>query len=995
MVTFQQVWQILNTDIGELLGTPGETVEAGAEVSKASLELMIALGLLGTPLAPAAAVAAGLSFVGLSRKGLNLLRAKTNNKPTPEQWVGIAFPLAYIMSFDSLVHKNDWLKVKIGVGVSGNDIDNDAKQQIDQLGELNLDQALVDQAWDYFPESKLGQALNQQLSQYLKQVGLDPNIIPLVTGWVAWGTYGCIDSLLSYEPEDIVNSFSLHRAAAQQTAPTRKYGNIETYLTEQISPNPSDPNRLQLWKVLGEDFKIPDIYVPLKAQLLDTNGKVKKQANPVNLESWAKQQLTNPEKNGQVMFIQGGPGRGKTVFCRMLADWVRQHLHPIWTPILIRLRDIHTFEKNIENTLRAAVQADFAKKDGWLTDPNTRFLFLLDGFDELRMEGRTIGGIEDFLKKVGYYQENCQQNPNLGHRFLVTGRELALQGIVTPRNLERVQIALMDETLQQQWFRNWGNLVGQDKATGFKRFFQAQHCPERVKELAQEPLLLYLLAAMHRDGKLTDQMFVGASSTNAKILIYQTALDWVLTKQRPKDLHFEITEQETEDLRRILTEAGLCVTQAGGEWASITMIEERLKEDDGARELLEKAQKRIGENPLRNALAAFYLRPASGSGVTEGAVEFVHKSFGEFLCALRLQESLEDWTEPRKKRRGFTIDNDQLAEEIYDLLGYGRLTPEIVDYLMALLDTSDDFRPVQLFERLEDFYGRWCNGEFIDILEETTLPQKTGQKLRKHGVELGQRQVDIAAGLNTMILLLELHRYAQTKDELKDKISFHPCGKPDTEGFDSKRLLRIINYSNSVEVDNFLKTIGGLLSLADLRWVNLIDANLSSANLIKANLIKADLSSANLSSANLSSANLIKADLSFANLIETDLIEANLIEADLIESNLIDADLSSANLIEANLSSANLIEANLIKANLIKANLIKANLIKANLIKADLRQADFRQANLTGANLTGANLTGANLENISWNEDTKWENVQGLETAINVPEALKNDPTSP
>ncbi|NEO43676.1 MAG: hypothetical protein F6K55_05885 [Moorea sp. SIO4A3] len=941
VVTFQQVWQILNTDIGELLGTPGETVEAGAEVSKASLELMIALGLLGTPLAPAAAVAAGLSFVGLSRKGLNLLHAKTNNKLTSEQWVGIAFPLAYIMSFDSLVRSNDWLRENIGAGVSGKDTDKKAKQQIDQLGELNLDQALVDQAWDYFPESTLGQGLNWQLSQYLAQAGLDRYTIPLVTGWVAWGTYGCIYSALRDQPEDIVNSFKesfrLQRAAAEETRPIGKYGNIESYLREQISADPKDSYRPQEWKVFEEAFTIPDIYVPLKAQLLDSNGKVEEEAEPVNLESWAQKQLFSDEKNGQVMFIQAGPGRGKSVFCRMFADWVRQHLHPIWTPILIRLRDIHAFEENIENTLSAAVQADFAKKDGWLTDPNTRFLFLLDGFDELRMQGIKTGGIGYFIKKVGIFQEDCQRNPPLGHRFLVTGRELALQGIDIPRNLERVEIALMDEKLQQQWFRKWGNLVGQDKATEFQDFLQAQHCPERVKQLAQEPLLLYILAAIYRDGKLTAQMFEWASSTNAKILIYQTALDWVLTEQRPEKLNFNLTEQETDDLRRILSEAGLCVTQAGGEWAAITMIEERLKGDDGARDLLEKAQQRIGENPLRNALAAFYLRPASGSGVKEGAVEFVHKSFGEFLCALRLKESLEEWTEPGKKRRRFAIDDNQLAEEIYDLLGYGRLTPEIVDYLMALLDTSDDFRPVQLFERLEEFYLCWCHGEFIDILEETTLPQKTGQKFRKHGLELGQRQVDIAAGLNTMILLLELHRYAQTKDELKDKIFFHPCGKLDTElveshrfdiqrlvafsvtdsngvTFDTQRLLQIINYSNGKEFWNFIMTIGAYLRYTDLRYTYLSQADLTGAD-------------------------LTGADLRYANLRQADLRQAD-------------------------------------------------------LTGADLRQAKLRQANLSGANLSGADLREANLENIFWDEDTKWENVRGLETAINVPEALKNDLTS-
>ncbi len=346
----------------------------------------------------------------------------------------------------------------------------------------------------------------------------------------------------------------------------------------------------------------------IRNKVWENNGKGKENEASINLETWAKDLLANPDKNGQVMFIQGGPGRGKTVFCRMFANWVREHLHPIWTPILIRLRDIDAFEPNIENTLRAAVKEDFAKSDdGWLTDANTRFLFILDGFDELRMEGRSAGGIEEFLKKVGYFQSSCQQNPQLGHRFLVTGRELALQGIVVPRNLERVEIALMDQPLQAEWLSKWGSLFGEDKANEFQGFLQDQNCPERVQQLAQEPLLLYLLAAMHRDGKLTPDMFAGADSTNAKILVYETTIDWVLTKQRSETLNIDLTEYETEDLRRILMEAGLAVTQSGGEWVSIKIIEERLKSDDGAKDLLEKARKRIGENPLRNKCFSGFL----------------------------------------------------------------------------------------------------------------------------------------------------------------------------------------------------------------------------------------------------------------------------------------------------------------------------------------------------------------------------------------------------
>ncbi|BAZ19442.1 pentapeptide repeat protein (plasmid) [Kalymmatonema gypsitolerans NIES-4073] len=841
----------------------GKIVEFGAEGSKATLEVAIALGWLGSALTPVAQpIAAGLAFVGLTKKGLELYRSKRKQELDLEEWVAIAFPLAYIESFDALVQKNEWLRKKIGAGASGQEI----KQQFDdELGEVELTPERSQEALKDFPNSWLGYAMNGQLSLYLKQIGLEQHIIPIVTGWVAWRTRAQIESLLPYEESkntDIAKKVKPHITASQEIGTTQKFSSIEYYLQEQISPNPIDPLRLDKWKVFDEPFKIPDIYVPLKAQLLDSNGRVKKDTKVVDLETWAKDQLTNFSQHEQVMFIQAGPGRGKSVFCRMFADWVREHLHPIWTPILIRLRDIDAFEPNIENTFRAAIKEDFAKSnDGWLTDRNTRFLFILDGFDELRFEGRTAKGIETFLQQVGNYQTGCR------HRFLVTGRESALQGIehLVPTNLERVEIVLMDDQLQEQWLNKWGNLVGQDKAKEFQEFLKAYNCPYRVQELAREPLLLYLLAAMHRDNKLTLQMFKEASGTRAKILIYQTTMDWVLTKQRPEKLNLNITEFETEDLRRILTEAGLCVTQSGKEWTSIKIIEERLKDDKAVKEMLEKAQQRLsGDNPLRNALAAFYLRPAKDPQAKEGAVEFIHKSFGEFLCAQRLAESLEKWGQVNPySKRNFFINDSQMAEEIYDLLSYGGLTREIVDYLMALLDASVQFEPVKLFKRLEDFYLDWYKGKFINDENPNNLPLNQMQSLWKQEIKLGLREVDIYVGLNVMILLLELHRYAQSRDELKDKIVFNICGQKDSEDFEPKRLSCIINYSNSVSLSTFLRTIGSFLSGANLESAYLVGANLEGAYLAGANLESANLEGANLEGAILYDANLSGTNLAY------------------------------------------------------------------------------------------------------------------------------------
>src|SRR6476661_1999650 len=611
------------------------------------------------------------------------------------------------------------------------------------------------------------------------------------------------------------------------------------------------------------------------------------------------------------------------------------------------------------------------------------------------MEGRSSGGLEQFLKQVGQFQRDCDRNSEMGHRVLITGRTLALQGIERqmPDNLERVEIQVMDDGLQQQWLSKWEAQFGAEKSSAFQHFLQDECCPENVKsELSREPLLLYLLAAMHRDKILKVEDFQGTNSTQAKILIYNQAVNWVLTEQRSdklnRKLNRDLTELETEDLRRILTEAGLCVVQSGGECAPVAMIEERLREDNSVKALLEEAQKRIDDNPLRNALAVFYLQ----QGSKEGSVEFVHKSFGEFLCAERLKESLEEWTEPGKKGRGFKTSDSQMDWEIYDLLGYGPLTEEIVEYLMGLLTTpavagqESLFRPVELFQRLENFYWRWCEGEFIDMLPES-LPQKKMRLLRDQlktqvkTQDLGLRQIDIYAGLNVMILLLELHRYGQQRDEFKDKMVFYPCGKPNAEGKldDAGRLLRLIGYSCCVGDFGFLPIVGRFLSRANLSGAYLSGANLSGANLSGAYLSGANLIGANLSGANLSGANLSRANLS----------RADLSGAYLSGAYLRGAYLSGAYLSGAYLSGAYLSGANLSGAYLSGAYLSGAYLSGAYLSGAYLSGAYLSGANLRGANLSGANLSERTLGYIRWDENTNWENVRGVDTAVNVPEALR------
>jgi uncharacterized protein YjbI with pentapeptide repeats len=1082
-----RIWKFLTTDIKELCSVEaaegmGEAGKTAAEVAKMFKEQgldnsNLLLEVLNSPLAQV--VGTGLPFVGMAGKLLAFFIEKTQQQPTLAECIFLVSQAAYLESFKEFLGQDaSWLN-RIGQ----TPVSDGVKQLLKKLADLEFNDKAAKETVICFRDSMLATEFNLVLSERLQQAGLNADEAQILTKRVAANTHGYLIEAWAVSGDAMkhLGQPSISEWREEQ----EKYHSIDNYLQEQIASLPLQP-------VFEENFSFKDIYVPLKAKRLDKNGKLINDAEAFDLETWAKNLLADEKKQNQVMFVEAGPGRGKSVSCRMFADWVRQHLHPVWTPVLIRLRDILKLQKSFRETLKVAVNPDFASDDGWLTDRNTRYLFFLDGFDELLMEGRSSGGLKEFLEQVGQFQRDCAHYSEMGHRVLITGRPLALHSVERqmPDNLERVEIQVMDDELQQQWLSKWETQLGAEKTSAFQHFLQDKCCPEQVKsDLAREPLLLYLLAAMHRDGELKVEDFQGTNSTQAKILIYNQAVNWVLTKQRSELLNRKLTELETEDLRRILTEAGLCVVQSGGECAPVAMIEERLREHNSVKALLEEAQKQIGDNPLRNALAVFYLQ----QGSKEGSVEFVHKSFGEFLCAERLKESLEEWTEPGKKGRGFNTPDSQMDWEIYDLLGYGPLTEEIVEYLMGLLTTPADpgeasqFGFVELFQRLEDFYQRWCEGEFIDMLPES-LPQKKLRLLREQlkTPKLGQRQIDIYAGLNVMILLLELHRYGQERDEFKDKMVFSPCGKPNAEGKldDASRLLRLIGYSCCVGDSGFVQTVGRFLSGADLSGANLCsanlsgayldgaklsgaylsaadlgsaylgdaylsgayliganlgsaylggadliganlcnaylsganlsDANLSSANLSSANLSSANLWNANLSSANLSSANLSGADLSRldlssldlsgvdfsgANFWSTDLIGANLIGADLSHADLSHANLSGANLMGADLSGANLMGADLSGANLMGADLSGANLWDADLSGADLWDADLSGADLSGANLSGANLSGANLSDanlsdrtfadIEWDQNTKWENVRGLDTAVNVPEALR------
>ncbi|MGB7522484.1 MAG: NACHT domain-containing protein, partial [Spirulinaceae cyanobacterium] len=838
---WHDVWRVLNTDVSEFFtqDTCKDYIEAfqgffelaeTLDEKKGELEPFLGqvdslLDVLDSPLGKV--VEAGLPFLPLVTGILTFYVEKNRKEPSLEVCIALVSQGAYLESMQRFLKTHPEIhqqfnEEKVSKNL-GKEIKNLGKKLELNGQEFPLDENEARKVLLCFHESNLAEAFNQLLTKRFQEAGLRETEAEIVTERISRNTHRYLKRAF-VEAGDAVKKLAFVYGGDWQRE-EEAYLSIDDYLEEVIAKKPQE-------KVFDEEFSFQDVYVPLEVKSVKEDGEINEFADPESIEDWALNLLQDEGKQGQVLFIQGGPGRGKSVFCRMFADRIGREFYPIWTPILIRLRDVSTFEFNFDKTLQAAVGRDFATSDhGWLTDRNTRFLFLLDGFDELLLERGANQGLESFLDQVAKFQQQCKENKERGHRVVITGRPFALYGIqrsLRHGNLGRVAILTMSETIQRKWLSCWEKVVDADaskakeKTEAFQAFLKEKRCPQQIKILAQEPLLLYLLSAMHRDDVLQTQMFAEDSPVDPKVLIYETAIDWVLTKQRReagKDLNPKITGLDPEDLRSILAEAGLCVVQSGREYAAVATIEDRLtaKEDEAAKELLADAREKDEKNPLKNALAAFYLKSSPGA---ENCVEFFHKSFGEFLCAERMVESLTEWTQKAgKRRKTYIVSTKEMDWQVYDLFGYGALTVEVVGYLTPLLIQSQpDF--VALFERLHDFYLRWSDGEFIESTEET-LPQRKGRQLQKYDVERGQRQVDVYTGLNVLILLLELHRYGQSQKELKDKVTFYPCGQFDTEDFNDERLLCLIGYIDCLGVFSFASLVGKFFSYAHLSYANL------------------------------------------------------------------------------------------------------------------------------------------------------------------------------
>jgi hypothetical protein len=418
-----------------------------------------------------------------------------------------------------------------------------------------------------------------------------------------------------------------------------------------------------------------------------------------------------------------------------------------------------------------------------------------------------------------------------------------------------------------------------------------------IADLSAEPLLLYLivLSGYHRRPE-----HAGEVNRNA---IYADLFQGVVERRHAGLQPLPATIELQADFSEVMELIATTAWYGDGRTASVEEIQRHCPKH------LKSAIKPYLESDtgIARLIAAFYYQRTEPGGRRRDAIEFTHRSFGEYLTARRLVHMVEEINQELSKGSRH-YDEGKALEEWFELTHHAAMD---VDLLRFVRDEIR-LRHAQAAAWQATLCGL-LNLSIRDGMPVTLSGDVTFWVGEKHARNAEEALLAVmnACGLVTRKVSEPAWLQAVGAGELIHRL----------------RLQRIFRGP------------GNYIALACLSYTDFHEQILCYQDLGGAELRGSDLRDA---------------DLRGANLRNTDLSEAKLTRADLSEANLAVAYLGGANFSGANFSGADLRLTYLGGADLSGLLLDDANLSKAHLRRANLRGAKLFAADLRGADLNGA-----------------------------------------
>ncbi|MFM6516674.1 MAG: NACHT domain-containing protein, partial [Microcystis panniformis] len=623
--------------------------------------------------------------------------------------------------------------------------------------------------------------------------------------------------------------------------------------------------------IFWEAFSLKQIYVPLRGfyekEEIKATPDTDYHREPsfkrivIKLQEQLETWLEAAKSDDAIRLLTGGPGSGKSSFCKVFAaQQAGLEKQVLYIP-LHRL----SFSTDLVTAVKTFVQHDGFLPENPLepSDQDLRLLIIFDGLDELSMQGKIAQEVaQNFINEVREQVKSFNQNKTR-LQVLISGRDVVVQSnknnFKKPQQIITILPYLVansdnfsdDDNLlkvdqRHQWWQQYGQAKGKNYAQ-----LPTELSGENLQEITAQPLLNYLIALTFERGEV---QFSQETNLNN---IYDNLLKAVYERGYEKNSpgHRAIEGITEKDFVLILMEIALSCWHGNGRTTTVIEIKEHC-ENNGLKNLLKNFQDSFqsdSQGSITRLLTAFYFRESGDLRGSEKTFEFTHKSFGEYLTARRIVDRVK---QIHRKLQDSENDYDNDYDPRKALIAWATLCgPTAIDeYLFSFVVN-------QMQLQSPDEVKQWQKtlGHLIEYLLVKGMPME---------------------GLKNRPNFQEEMRQARNAEEALLAL-FNACGRVTEEIFP-------IQWPSPEAFGNWLARLQGqridykpmfvldCLSFLDLQNCLLIHRDLCGANLYMANLAGADLAGANLEEANLERANLERAFLKRANLEEANFEGANL-----------------------------------------------------------------------------------------------------------------------
>jgi|GEM_PF-2103702 len=418
-----------------------------------------------------------------------------------------------------------------------------------------------------------------------------------------------------------------------------KYSNIEAHhnqisrkLEEKLVDNEDIENIIY---PKNEDIFVPQSYKAIsyhrgnhqKQILLDRfwdEGNIK---SGQNVGKFIMSELISPNNSFKPIIILGNPGAGKSMLSSILS--ARLCDSPDFVPFFIRLRDVVLSDTNpknhinegIQNTLEGNINVDWIS---WAKEFKTRIpVIVLDGFDELLRASQAE--INNYVSKLQELLINTYKDYKISARIILTSRLTVMQDVDIPNETTIIHLDSFDEKRQNQWIEQWNSF---QTKSNFADFLIPNN--PSIKELAKEPLLLFMLAVYDFENSALQKDLVAEDFNQS--MLYDKLFNKFTLRQLDKDPKYaelgnnkksRLTKQYRLRLGAIST---LMFLNDVDHKETQRLIEELTSFGIGG----------VDAEPNLVFKGFFFVhkdKSTEVSGFQSYTFEFIHKSFGEFLAA--------------------------------------------------------------------------------------------------------------------------------------------------------------------------------------------------------------------------------------------------------------------------------------------------------------------------------------------------------------------------